>query len=64
MALHLLGGSRCFDATDSDHYNGFKRPFNEPHITFERDYHNGIMAQNGKPFGKEATVDGIRCAPS
>ena len=63
--FNFVGGPRRFDAAiithpDSDHYNGFKRLFNEPNIKFRRVYHNGIMEQNGKPFGMEETVGGIR----
>ena len=63
--FNFVGGPRRFDAAiithpDSDHYNGFKRLFNEPNITFRRVYHNGIMEQNGKPFGTEETVGGVR----
>ena len=63
--FNFVGGPRRFDAAiithpDSDHYNGFKRLFNEPNITFRRVYHNGIMEQNGKPFGKEKTAGGVR----
>ena len=63
--FNFLGGPRRFDAAiithpDSDHYNGFKRLFNEPNLTFRCVYHNGIMEQNGKPFGKEETAAGVR----
>ena len=63
--FNFVGGPRRFDAAiithpDSDHYNGFKRLFNEPNITFNRVYHNGIMEQIGKPFGKEETTGGVR----
>jgi len=63
--FNFVGGPRRFDAAiithpDSDHYSGFKRLFNEANITFRRVYHNGIMEQNGKPFGMEETAGGIR----
>lgn len=63
--FNFVGGPRRFHAAiithpDADHYNGFRRLFNEPGIAFERIYHNGIMERNGKPFGEEETAGGIR----
>jgi beta-lactamase superfamily II metal-dependent hydrolase len=63
--FHFLGGVREFDAAiithpDSDHYRGFSAVFRQPNIRLKRVYHNGIMEQNGKPFGPEVTEGTVK----